>query len=466
MGIDRLGEVWDAWDDVEDASVIVRLLANLPDEEERVLVEDDIALAQARLSNTSVARVVAVDLSARQPFVVSPSTDRPYPIAQILQRGRRLTAAASFSIAAQIAAVLADAHAAGVSHGSLSSASVCLTSSGRVLVLDFGLLRLNRWTTTTPRPTRRPDDSSRQADDVREFMLMLLAMLIGPDAPATARVRGLTRQLRLRLRESAPRLSPEVLRLIDRALQPGPYGVPAAADVARALRRQRPQIPLRVPDRALPKDQPRRRNDPREASRQMLHVVTGFFSALVTTAKRSASALSSWGRRFLATVQSRRWTPRWPAWRPTAIIRRRALALAALVLVVVCGSLVTSLALVGHERGASSIPMRSQPPPSSIGVTHGSGSTSGAPTAMPSVTGVDSPTVRVPVLNGLTALAATKKLVRNHLRLSSVEPAVGPPGIVLRSVPAAGRPVAEGSRVRLVIGADAFRVRPSPSESP
>jgi hypothetical protein len=466
MAVDRLGELWDAWDDVQDESVIVRLLPSLQDERQRAsFVERDIATARATLSHRNVAHIVAVELSGRPPFVVNASPGSPYPVAQILQRGRRLPASASFSIAAQVAAALAGAHEVGIFHGCLSSANVCVTSSGRVLVLDFGLHRLNWWTMPAARLAGPSDASSRRAEDVRELVLILLAMVIGPDASAIARLHGLTRQLRVRLREAAPRLSTKVIPLIDGALQPDAQRVPDARDIAEALGGQRPQIALSALRVPLPQDAPHHGIDALRKTRQLLDALALPWSA-VKMLVGWTSGLVAWRRHLSAALRSKRWSLRRRAREPTTLTAQRALALAALVSVVVVCCLLISLAVVGRDRGASSIPVRSQPTPASVSQSEATRPASGGRSTNPPVTGVDRPTVRVPDVKGLTALAARKKLAKSHLQLTSLEPAVGPPGVVLRSMPAAGRAVATGSRVRLIVGADAVRVHPTPSESP
>jgi hypothetical protein len=466
MGTDRLGELWDAWDNVRNEPVIVRLLPTSQSERNlAALVEQDLASARATLSHRNVARIVAVGLSARLPFVVSASEGHAYPLAGLLERGGLLPTAASFSIAAQVAAALREAHAVGTSHGCLSAASVCLSPAGHLLVLDFGLRRLNWWTTVTLRPPGLSVDAYRQAEDVRELTFLLLEMVIGPGGLAVARLHGLTRQLRARLRESAPQLTPGILAAIDRALQPDPYRVPPAGDMAAAFGSQGRQMPLDAS--VLPPSLAEAGGTVAvDRSGQTLRVLTLLRPVMQKMPTTRTSGTVAAGRHRLAKSRSKGLRLQQRASALMGAILRRPLAIAAVVGVLAVCLMFVSLALVTSDKRPSSIPVHSPPTPASLTDPIGLRPTpEGRPTEQPAAE-PQRPMVRVPDVRGLTALAARGKLAKSHLQLSSVEPVPGSPGVVMRSLPAAGRAVAAGSRVRLVIGADPERIHSTASASP
>jgi serine/threonine protein kinase len=489
LGVDRLGELWNARDRVRGEKVIVRLLPSLQRERRPApLVEQDIERVRATLSHRNAARVVDVGMSASLPFVVSASTGNLYPVFGLLQRTGRLPTSASFSIAAQVAAALAEAHEVGTVHGCLSSASVCVTPRGHVQVLDFGLGRLNWWTPTTFRPAGLRDESYLLAQDVRELAAILLEMVIGPRGPAVDLFHGLNRQLRDRLREAAPDIPPDLLRLFDRALGPDPHMAPTADDIAEALGRQGRRLPSDPAVMPLPQPAPHSIHPASEPERPPRMV-----RPLRVMAKTPASGRTPIGsasrRPLLATLPRKEANLQRRTRRPTMVARRRRLTLAALAgVLAVCLMLISIVALAG-DNGALSISVQFQP-------TLGSGSAAGAvpvseapstthpanpmhpttpmhrttpthpATSMPPTTAPHPSVVRVPDVRGLTALAARSKLARSHLQLSSISPAPGPPGLIIRSVPRAGTDLVVGSRVGLVIGVERNRIHPTPSESP
>jgi hypothetical protein len=82
------------------------------------------------------------------------------------------------------------------------------------------------------------------------------------------------------------------------------------------------------------------------------------------------------------------------------------------------------------------------------------GSPSEATTAPPSATAA----IRVPDVEGLTAMEAEELLMRTGLVIADAEPAAGPLGEVVGTEPATSQLVAPGTAVTLLVGAPQDRL--------
>jgi len=126
--------------------------------------------------------------------------------------GQRLHPSRVSALAAQLAAALEHAHAAGVVHGHLDASSVVLGDDGRARIADLGLAELDRGATAAPVPA---------AEDVHALGLLLLTTLTGRRAAPGQAVPG--------------DLPPGWDGLVEAMLRADPSTRPTAADVrARA----------------------------------------------------------------------------------------------------------------------------------------------------------------------------------------------------------------------------------------
>jgi hypothetical protein len=479
IGVDRLGVLWEAEDRVSGEPVIVRLLPPLSGDPDRAaLVREDIRQMRADLSHRNAVRVIDERVTAKMPYVVSESAERLYQVAGIVERGGRFGVSASFSIAAQMSAAVAEAHEIGMVHGCLSTGSVCVTRAGHALVLDFGLRRLNWWTGRPVQP----------AEDVRETAFILLAMLLGHGGPAIARLNGPAGWLSDRLREAVPGLPPEALRLIERALHAEPDRGPFARDLAEAfghrwgLTPDRPALPFaqweRARDAAEPPAGPSGAARYRSAGPLVRHEVGSSQDRVRGRwegAERSVGSSPPRLKRSPTTLV----LPAFPVRERgssnldrlrgvTVSMKRRRILLGVFGSLLLLTALVVTSSLVVGSASRRVTDAISQPQPTA-GLPFGrSGGDAPGPTRPGSSVGsVSTPSpgsiIRVPDLRGLTVLAARSRLAASHLRLSSISPIVGPPGVVVRSVPRAGTALSAGATIRLIVGADRYRITPSPS---
>ena len=66
--------------------------------------------------------------------------------------------------------------------------------------------------------------------------------------------------------------------------------------------------------------------------------------------------------------------------------------------------------------------------------------------------------IRVPDLLGMTALTAHARLVKLGLELGNVRATRGPAGLIVRTHPAASRPVPSGTQIDIFVGVEAARL--------
>lgn len=145
IGGGGMGEVWSAHDDVLNRTVAVKIIRpHLADDETiraRLQVEARLAGSLNHPGIVDVFDYGEDQIDGRTvPFLVMPYVDGA-PLSQILRERNALPVGETMAIVADVADALDAAHAAGIVHRDLKPANILLTSSGRVMLVDFGIAR-------------------------------------------------------------------------------------------------------------------------------------------------------------------------------------------------------------------------------------------------------------------------------------------------------------------------------------
>ncbi|WP_165403618.1 MULTISPECIES: serine/threonine-protein kinase [unclassified Duganella] len=138
LGEGGFGQVFEAWDERLRRSVAIKCLkpgARLPPD---ALLRE--AQLNASLSHAAFVRIYAVDDVADHSQAIVMELVNGYTLRKYLQEGWPLPISAP-AVIDQVAAAMAEAHAAGLVHGDLKSSNIMLQSDGVVRILDFGLAR-------------------------------------------------------------------------------------------------------------------------------------------------------------------------------------------------------------------------------------------------------------------------------------------------------------------------------------
>jgi formylglycine-generating enzyme required for sulfatase activity/tRNA A-37 threonylcarbamoyl transferase component Bud32 len=263
LGAGGMGVVLEAEDVVMRRRVALKVMrpevAAQPQARERFLRE---ARAAGNLSHDHVLTVHQVGQENGVPFLVMPLLQGE-TLETRLQREPRLPLAEAARIAAEMAAGLAAAHAAGLIHRDVKPANVWLEEpKGRVKLLDFGLARQEeagtRLTQTggilgTP-AYLAPEQAGGQAEartDVFSLGCVLYEMIAGRrpfDGPnLIAIIARVTLHEPPPLNELRPEVPAGLSELVRRMLAKSPAQRPTAVKVAEALRRSRPARGPRPP---------------------------------------------------------------------------------------------------------------------------------------------------------------------------------------------------------------------------
>jgi Tol biopolymer transport system component len=141
LGAGGMGEVYRALDTRMGRLVAIKILpdALAGDEERRRRFEQEARLAAA-LNHPNVMAIYDVGLDQHPPYLVSELVPGE-SLRALISKGP-IAVRKVVDIAAQIAAGLAAAHAAGIVHRDLKPENVMVTPEGSVKVLDFGVARM------------------------------------------------------------------------------------------------------------------------------------------------------------------------------------------------------------------------------------------------------------------------------------------------------------------------------------
>ncbi|GAB2859438.1 serine/threonine-protein kinase [Lentzea nigeriaca] len=146
LGTGGMGKVWLAYDTLLDRRVALKTIRSdisLHGESGRAVVArfKREARLTAKLEHPGVPAVFDVGAHEDELYLVMQLVDGT-DIEELLARKGKLPIEWVAAIGAQIAAVLADAHAASLVHRDLKPRNVMLATGGRVVVLDFGISTL------------------------------------------------------------------------------------------------------------------------------------------------------------------------------------------------------------------------------------------------------------------------------------------------------------------------------------
>ena len=225
---DALGTLWKGTDVRSGSTVTIRLL------DER-LVSDPQAVhravahlrwAQFEARNAHLTRVLdhSLRLGSRPAFVVSEGFTGE-TLSQHLNRGEALSLRRALEVFAAVAEGVGSAHAAWISHGSLTAASILLDDRVVAKVVDVGLGELLDDTSQRPVSATRFED--REATDVLAVARLLKDVLSGrPRQPGMATEGASAVEIEI---------STELSDLIQRALSPHRLHRPTMAELAAAL---------------------------------------------------------------------------------------------------------------------------------------------------------------------------------------------------------------------------------------
>jgi eukaryotic-like serine/threonine-protein kinase len=161
LGQGGSGQVYRAWDPRLEREVALKILRERsetdPERVRRFVAE---ARAASALNHPNIITVFDAAVDGDTPYIVSELIDGA-PLREEISRGP-LPLKRFLDLAAQIADGLAAAHEAGIVHRDIKPENIMVTRSGRVKILDFGLVRPGGFQTRSLGPA--PDDAQTQTE--------------------------------------------------------------------------------------------------------------------------------------------------------------------------------------------------------------------------------------------------------------------------------------------------------------
>ncbi len=146
LGAGGMGTVYAALDTLTDTPVAIKLVAGHHTEIERVRLREEVR-ATMLLTHRNIARTYTLDEAAGEVFIVMELLDGETLAARIARGAIPRTEA--LAIANQLLDALSEAHAHGVVHRDVKPANIMCCSDDRVVLMDFGLARVDDADTST-----------------------------------------------------------------------------------------------------------------------------------------------------------------------------------------------------------------------------------------------------------------------------------------------------------------------------
>jgi tRNA A-37 threonylcarbamoyl transferase component Bud32 len=246
VGGGGMGEVYRADDLKLGQTVALKFLLRRgnPDAESRLV--DEVRLGR-QVSHPNVCRLYDISDVDGLLFITMEFIDGE-DLASLLRRIGQLPTAKATSVAREICAGLAAAHASGVIHRDLKPANVMLDGRGRARITDFGVAvaeesageSVAAGTTAYMAPEQLAGKSATQKSDIYALGLVLYEIFTGKRAFNTKNVAELVRQQEsmnvARPSSIAPGIAPSVERVILQCLDPHPESRPdSVEEVVRQL---------------------------------------------------------------------------------------------------------------------------------------------------------------------------------------------------------------------------------------
>ncbi len=274
-GFGGMGAVWVARNEATDAEVAVKILitsgkTSVIVDEEHILRFRREAHAAAQLYHRGIVRIfdlVELTTPGEEALILVMELLRGETLASHIDVKRRFTLQETAAIAVPLLSALAHAHAQGIVHRDLKPENVFLVvdPDGHVIpkILDFGISKLTQ--PTVPRITTdgamlgtpnymSPEQARGQIDidarsDVFAVGILLYEMLSGVNPFAHGSYHSVVAAILEREPEPLTNVSPEVWRVIKRALEkPAPLRYADAAELGTALRKAAQSDGVKAPD--------------------------------------------------------------------------------------------------------------------------------------------------------------------------------------------------------------------------